>query len=65
MPVSLLGLALICSGLVVILTALCLRLYALLVAERRRNACHNPPPVCGYTLVRRFGRVWVKEVRLW
>lgn len=65
MPVSMREIALLCSVLVVILTALCLRLYALLVAERRRNACHNPPPMCGYTLVRRFGRVWVKEVRLW
>ena len=65
MPVSMREIALLCSVLVVILTALCLRLYALLVTERRRNACFTPPPLCGYTLVRRFGRVWVKEVRLW
>ena len=65
MPVSLHPAAAISGALVLVLAALCLRLYALLVAERRRNACHNPPPVCGYTLVRRWGRVWVKEVRLW
>lgn len=68
MPVSIQDIALICAVAAALMTALALYLYARLVVAQRKARLWDqvcpPPLVSSYTLVRRFGRVWLKEARL-
>lgn len=67
MPVSIQDIALICAVVAALMTALALYLFArLVVAQRKAHMWDQvcPPLVSSYTLVRRFGRVWLKEARL-
>ena len=67
MPVSIQDIALTCAVVAALMTALALYLFARLVVAQRKARMWDQvcplPLVRRYTLVRRFGRVWLKEAR--